>query len=278
MKRGTPEHPKVYDLMEIIKRRRPEVLGYLELLWQFTAKYTPRGDIGLFSDARIEAACDWSGRKGQLLDALVQARWVDRDDQYRLVIHDWEAHADGVVKKRLQRDKLNFLSAQHDSANLTKQKLVNDQTQSPCVETFGCLPVTVPVTVPMAANAREEGPQIVTPPPLKISDLKRPAGNGLTRAGAGLPSELRPRPFGTAEVHQFGDLLFRWWKDARNHLGCTWPEPDVGVATRVCAAFDGDTERFDAWMRKQSQLAKRRGWGVMITAAEDRGRRDRANA
>ena len=140
MKRGTPEHPKVYDLMEILKRRRPEVLGYLELLWQFTSKYTPRGDVGRFSDARIEAACDWSGRKGQLLDALVQARWIDRDDQYRLVIHDWETHADGTVKKRLIRDKVDFVTAQTYSGNVSKQNTDIVQPEPSSVPDISSLP------------------------------------------------------------------------------------------------------------------------------------------
>jgi hypothetical protein len=119
MKRGTPEHPKVYDLMEILSRRRPEVLGYLELLWQFTSKYTPRGDVGRFSDARIEAACDWRGRKGALIDGLVRSRWIDRDSTHRLVIHDWEAHADETVKRRLSRDKTNFISFQPLTENMS---------------------------------------------------------------------------------------------------------------------------------------------------------------
>ena len=59
MKRGTPDHPKVYDLAERLKVKRPTALGYLELLWHFTAVYAPEGDIGRYSDKRIEGAMDW---------------------------------------------------------------------------------------------------------------------------------------------------------------------------------------------------------------------------
>jgi len=62
MKRGTPEHPKVYDLCDRLGCDRPTAVGYLELLWHITAKYTPQGDIGRYSDRRIEAALDWVGR------------------------------------------------------------------------------------------------------------------------------------------------------------------------------------------------------------------------
>ena len=108
MKRGACEHPKVYDLMARLKKRRPEVLGYLELLWQFAAKFAPQGNIGRFPDDRIEAACDWTGRRGALIDALVQAGWLQLDSSYRILVHDWHEHADNTVRKRLQRDRLTF--------------------------------------------------------------------------------------------------------------------------------------------------------------------------
>lgn len=119
MKRGTPDHPKVMDLAEELGRRRPEVIGYLELLWHFTAKFAPRGDIGRFSDARIEGACDWNGKRGRLIEALRKSSWIDEHKQYRLLVHDWHQHADDSVKKRLARDKMEFVMAQQDSANLS---------------------------------------------------------------------------------------------------------------------------------------------------------------
>ena len=62
MKRNTSNHPKVYELAEALKVKRPAALGYLQLLWDFTAEYAPEGDIGRYSDSRIEAALDlgWS--------------------------------------------------------------------------------------------------------------------------------------------------------------------------------------------------------------------------
>lgn len=109
MKRGACEHPKVYDLMTVLKKRRPEVLGYLELLWQFTAKFTPQGNIGRFTNDRIEAACDWSGRRGALVDGLVRAGWLQLDQTHRILVHDWYEHADNTVRKRLTRERLCFL-------------------------------------------------------------------------------------------------------------------------------------------------------------------------
>src|SRR5215472_1622606 len=81
VKRGTPDHPKVFDLCDRLVCDRPTALGYLELLWHFTAKYAPQGNIGRFPDRRIEAALNWvTGRwkqNGQLIRALTESRWID---------------------------------------------------------------------------------------------------------------------------------------------------------------------------------------------------------
>jgi hypothetical protein len=115
MKRGTPRHPKVAHLQALLRVKNivplPTVIGLLELLWHFTAEFAPQGDIGKFADDRIEAACDWYGRKGRLIEALIESRLVDRhpDPAIRLVVHDWNEHADNTVKNRLKRNELDFI-------------------------------------------------------------------------------------------------------------------------------------------------------------------------
>lgn len=110
MKRGTPRHPKVADFAQALGREHAAAIGYLELLWHFTADFAPQGDIGKYDDARIEAACYWRGTKGKLLDALTRTWWVDKHPSHRLVVHDWHDHADDAVRRKLQRAGLPFLS------------------------------------------------------------------------------------------------------------------------------------------------------------------------
>jgi hypothetical protein len=59
VKRGTPRHPKVAHLCELLRVKLPAAVGYLELLWHFTAEFAPQGDIGRFTDKRIEAGKAW---------------------------------------------------------------------------------------------------------------------------------------------------------------------------------------------------------------------------
>lgn len=109
MKRGTPRHPKVGHLCELLHIGLALAIGYLELLWHFTAEFAPQGNIGKYDDRRIEAALAYGGKPGRLVAALVEAGWVDRDPIHRLLVHDWATHADDAVRKRLNRAGLPFL-------------------------------------------------------------------------------------------------------------------------------------------------------------------------
>ena len=121
MKRGTPDHPKVYELCDQLGCDRPTALGYLVLLWEFAARYAPRGDIGRYSDKRIEAALDWGGRgkpEGKLIKSLTNCGWCDESPEFRLIIHDWSDHADQSVRKKLSRHRLDIVRT-HSSRSPT---------------------------------------------------------------------------------------------------------------------------------------------------------------
>lgn len=108
MKRGTPDHPKTFQLAEALGISQLEAIGLLEALFHVTAAYTPQGDVGRYTDAFIARAVYWSGSPEALIEALVTARWLDRCAVNRLVVHDWSDHADGSVRKRLKRDDVEF--------------------------------------------------------------------------------------------------------------------------------------------------------------------------
>lgn len=103
MKRGGPNHPKVFALAELLKCRRPTAVGYLEMLFHFTSQYAPEGDVGRYSIKRIAAALDWPGKSQILIDALVTSGWLDLHPALGLVVHDWNEHADRTTLQRLAR-------------------------------------------------------------------------------------------------------------------------------------------------------------------------------
>ena len=144
MKRGTPRHPKTLEFVERLDQRPRSLacaIGYLELLFHFTAEFAPQGDIGRYSDDRIEAALDWSGRRGRLLGALRESGWIDECPISRLVVHDWHDHCEDSVRKRIQRSGLSFLSV---TDKLTGHRQTLSATQSENV----CLPLPLPLPSP----------------------------------------------------------------------------------------------------------------------------------
>lgn len=110
MKRGTPEHPKAKRLARALKINRAWAIGILEALWHWAGKYAPQGDIGRFADDDISDAVYWEKQPNTLIDALIDCGWLERDDTYRLIIHDWHDHADDAVKKCLSRGGLDFVT------------------------------------------------------------------------------------------------------------------------------------------------------------------------
>lgn len=114
MKRGTPDHPKIHRLCLILKIPIYSAVGLLEMLWHFTAKYALQGDIGRFSDREIAKSVGWDKSPTKLISALTECRWLDLSPEHRLLVHDWEEHADQTVRRVLVNRGLKMLaSSQH---------------------------------------------------------------------------------------------------------------------------------------------------------------------
>lgn len=108
--RAVAEHPKLTHLKSLLGAKiRALPLGYLELLWHFTGRFTPQGNVGKYEDAVIEQWIGYDGEPGTLIEALVQARWIDRDEEYRLLVHDWDEACDEATKKAVRRKRLRLI-------------------------------------------------------------------------------------------------------------------------------------------------------------------------
>lgn len=108
MKRGTPDHPKTHELADRLKIPLYAAAGILARLWDTCAEYTPAGDIGKYSDARIARYVDWRKSSAALITALVDSRWIDRHPVHRLVVHDWSEHCEEAIHAKLARAGLTF--------------------------------------------------------------------------------------------------------------------------------------------------------------------------
>jgi hypothetical protein len=105
VKRGAPESPKFRRLARALGIEPWGAAGILELLWHFTAQHARRGDIGRWSNEDVADAVGWTRDAGELVRALVEARWLEvaENPRYRLVVHDWPDHADSAVHMAVAR-------------------------------------------------------------------------------------------------------------------------------------------------------------------------------
>jgi len=99
----------MYHLAELLGIPLPYAVGIMEMLWHYAGVNTPRGDIGCQPNEAIREACGFTRKAAVLSDALVTARWLDRDDEHRLILHDWPDHCEQAVVKLLEDRKHDFL-------------------------------------------------------------------------------------------------------------------------------------------------------------------------
>lgn len=109
MKRGAPRHPKMKELARLLKIEVHAAVGILEMLWHFTGEFAPCGDIGRIKDPAIAEGVSWRKDPDTLIRAMVGSGWLDRSETHRLIVHDWDQHADESVKKKLTRMHAWFL-------------------------------------------------------------------------------------------------------------------------------------------------------------------------
>lgn len=97
-------------LARLLKISRHEAVGLMTDLWEWTGEYASAGDIGSHDNHDIADGTGWEGDPDELIDALIEARWVDECAEHRLVIHDWSEHCESWVRKRLSRANKDFAS------------------------------------------------------------------------------------------------------------------------------------------------------------------------
>ena len=163
--RAVPDHPKFADLKHRLVATKGAALGYLECIWHFSARFTPRGNIGKYSDSAIEAWVEWDGEPGLLISAMVESCWLHLNGEHRVVVHDWSQHADETVQTTLARNCETFWDGslpkagrlnQHERERF-KRWVEESASSQPAVsqhsaslpEASAIVPKPVPVPVPV---------------------------------------------------------------------------------------------------------------------------------
>ena len=115
-----------------------KAIGILETMWVNTCDNAPQGDIGKFSNEEIAAMLDWGEEQPQSADELVQilvdCKWLDESEEHRLVVHDWHDHAPNYIKGGLARSGKEFLSKPAEIQDATQGSTL-EPTQDSSLET-----------------------------------------------------------------------------------------------------------------------------------------------
>jgi len=112
MKLEALDHLKTLDFAARLQIELPTAIGHLELLWAFTGKKAPQGNIGKWPDGAIARACHWMGKPESFIASLQQSGLIDTDEVHRLTVHDWHDHAPGWVRAKLKKVGLSFVGGQ----------------------------------------------------------------------------------------------------------------------------------------------------------------------
>lgn len=159
MKRNTIDHPKMRRLARRVGGRALAV-GIMECLWQFTARFAIRGDIGRRTNEEIADAVYWEGDPDELVGYLVECGWLDEDSEHRLVVHDWHEHMDNSARKTLRNQGVRCIGEESDGT-LTEYGGDFPENSGNGVESLGTdeksqpLPEPVPEPVPKPEPERE---------------------------------------------------------------------------------------------------------------------------
>ena len=134
MKQGTTTLPKFTSLKKRLNLPQYAVVGLLESVWMLTCQTADDGDLSKHSHQEIADYADYDGSATELIEAMVETRWLDRNGE-QLMVHDWDEHCPKYVKdrkmKREQRGKKPLQCSMSENVGDIRGQLMTEKGQSP---------------------------------------------------------------------------------------------------------------------------------------------------
>ena len=130
MKKQTTSHTKFKRLKRRLGLPDFQIVGILESLWHLTANEAPAGDIGKLSNEDIGSYMEWAGSDDELINHLVSSGWVDRDEKYRLIVHDWGDHCPAYIHAKFNRLGQKIIKGEDKNIGLMASSKNGQRTDS----------------------------------------------------------------------------------------------------------------------------------------------------
>jgi len=77
---------------------------YLIDLWLTAAMDCPEGVLVGWDEEDIADSCDWDGDPQELVDALIECHWLEKDSDGEYALHDWCEHQGWACKARVRSE------------------------------------------------------------------------------------------------------------------------------------------------------------------------------
>lgn len=155
MKSGTTSHPKFRSLQRRLGKPQYAVVGILESVWMMAAQFADDGDLSRFTADEIADAVGWDGDPDELLETLVEYRWLDKNKS-QLIVHDWAEHCPRYVADR------NAKRRKRAADRPSSENVADSRRHSQSVAKNRCLPnPTQPI--PTQPNQKSHGTSSATP-------------------------------------------------------------------------------------------------------------------
>jgi hypothetical protein len=98
-------HPAFAYLATLLSLGPMEAHGLLAGLWAMAYRQAEDGDLTRFKPGAIAAAIGYAGNARDMVAALVEAGFLERDGDERLLIHDWSSWG-GALHEHRQKERL----------------------------------------------------------------------------------------------------------------------------------------------------------------------------
>lgn len=139
-------HIKLLKFKRLLKVKDYEAVGLLHYFWWWALdNIPPDGDLDGLTAGDIAEQCHWKGRPDRLLNALIDAGFVDGEP---FKMHDWSDYSGLLNIKREQRREQTKIAQQRHREKLAtennnvsnKSALTQDDSKRPTVPTVPTVP------------------------------------------------------------------------------------------------------------------------------------------
>jgi len=185
-------HPKTRRLARELGIPLAQAIGHLHCLWWWAMDYAQDGDLSRYDAMDIAIGAEWDGEPERFLEALIDARFVDRLSDGHMRLHDWSEYAGRLIEhRRANAERMRRMRAAGTSRGSESERLVEDTSMERAEHVQRTCSARVALPNQTKPNRTEPNQ---TPP------LSSPPQGGEESPPAAEESEGEPSPLEASEV------------------------------------------------------------------------------